>query len=130
MSTPMQRATDDFNAALNLLGRPPAPLVTAVERVTELFTALGDTTDKVAFSLYIAGITGRCGDTCGCPIANYLRAHGLIGIGVSPDEVTVLEPHPVFGRQRVYVTPPAAVADFIVEFDSETYPQLIQRGAR
>jgi hypothetical protein len=97
-------------------------MTTPTDRVTELLGALGNTPEKVAFSLRAAGITGVVGDPTRCPVANYLQTRDI-----PVNLVTCLRVE-VDSWGSVPVANP--VADFIAEFDDETYPQLIQRGAR
>ncbi len=85
--------------------------------------ALGDEDKKVAATLRSMGIKGKPTEACACPVANYLA--GIFGEMSTPeidgDAVTLLGwDH----RNRMEL--PQAVEDFVVSFDTDCYPDLIE----
>ncbi len=88
--------------------------------------ALGDEDQKVAATLRSLGIKGKPTEACACPVANYLA--GIFGEMSTPeidgDVVTLLG-----WDHRTRMDLPTAIVDFVVSFDSDVYPDLIEERA-
>lgn len=97
--------------------------------LNEALKALGTTPDAVAANLSALGFTGRLNEPLCCPVANYLRTSvpDAIYACVAKDEDGGL--FASLGRgNRVEVdvpSVPAAVQDFILQFDAKLFPGLI-----
>jgi hypothetical protein len=88
-----------------------------------LLVALGAIADEVAATLRAGSHTGT--RTChGCPVAAYLRAHGVEVVGVSTRTVTVR-----VNGVRLRISLPAPVRAFLRNFDGGRYPELLAMEA-
>lgn len=94
-----------------------APLET---RIIELLAELGARPHEIAASLQASGVRGVRESTLACPIAMHLRKRLGRSVAVTPRAVDVPGPEPLS------VALPAAHQQFIDEFDSGCYPDLVQ----
>lgn len=95
-----------------------------MDGVWQALLALGDEDNKVAAVLRGMGIKGKPTEACACPIANYLA--GIFGEMSTPevdgDSVKLL------GWDHTgHMQLPTAIVDFVVSFDSDVYPDLIEK---
>lgn len=88
-----------------------------------LLIALGDTADSVASTLRAGSHRGTRSQH-GCPVAAYLRAHGVSVVGVTLRTCTI----PTGGRPA-RVSLPGPVRAFIHAFDAGRYPDLVETAA-
>jgi hypothetical protein len=100
-------------------------------RVRGLLAQLGDTNQKVVKRLKREKIKGQLADQYGegpakpspsCPIANYLRAHGVVKPRVGATHV-----HFVDNKRAAKIESTAAVAVFVGIFDDGGYPELVEQ---
>lgn len=97
-------------------------------RALDLLSSLGSSRAAVAGSLLDARVTGTPGNAEHCPIAAYL--HAVMGaepnvrsLMVGTRRLLVM----LEGRRRpLRIMLPRAVRDFVVAFDTRTYPGLVR----
>lgn len=94
-------------------------------RATELLDSLGDSSDLVARRLSDAGALGVRGSTCTCPVATYLLRSDLHPMAVDIDGAYALLDFPNFAA-KVEVDLPAAVGEFVEQFDLGSYAYVDQ----
>lgn len=84
--------------------------------IAGVLSGLGSTPDAVAAELLAAGITGVRQSAKRCPVANFLRFHGVdfANVGIS------VRGH---SRERLAETPDPVV-DFMIRFDGGQYAYL------
>ncbi len=90
---------------------------------------LGQTSDIIAQSLSSLGIKGQVCISCKCPISNYLKQEFRIegDVAVSSKQVSFCPKGPVlFQNYNV----PENVSEFIRNFDSSCYPELVEPHTR
>jgi hypothetical protein len=103
---------------------------TTLKRNTEvLFKELGENSSEVARSLADAHISGQPESPTGCPVARFLNAvvggdTGVSSVAVWRREVHI-RPSRRFSRPVVVVMP-RALRDFVLQFDSLRFPQLVE----
>lgn len=90
-------------------------------RLRKVLESLGPTSDAVANALRQLGVKGSRKSYCQCPISNYLIHERFLNPEVLSISIVV---GPKGGRFAI--EPPTSVAEFIVNFDQERYPDLIQ----
>lgn len=100
------------------------------EGLKQALDALGTSANAVAGNLEAMGICGRVNEPDCCPVANYLRTsiQGATGACIGRDEDLTLYAQ-VEGSGESHVDAPAiptAVAGFVVQFDAQRYPDLIE----
>lgn len=92
--------------------------------------ALGTTARAVAGNLEALGFSGRVNEPDCCPVANYLRTslRGATAACVGKDEDLRLYAQVEDGRRARVDAPvvPTAVAEFVRQFDSKLWPDLIE----
>lgn len=99
------------------------------EKVTEivasLLDSLGDTSDQIADALRKRGITGLTDNVCDCPVANFLKVHGVKNPQVDRDAVGLVAYEERDGSGGpLFVSMPRPVAAFIAAFDDGMYDNL------
>jgi hypothetical protein len=96
--------------------------------------ALGSTVADVRQNLGALGIKGRTDDEGHCVVANYLKAAvGAEGASVWDVDCTLTRDYIVDGEvgiEDVIVDTPDHVGAFVIRFDAEDYPELIEEGNR
>jgi hypothetical protein len=93
----------------------------ATEKVVELLAQLGNTSDAVADSLRAAGIKGSPDSVFDDPIANYLKANGILSPEVDLEQVALdAYENPDMTDGPFRVRHPKAVREFLIEFDNGT----------
>lgn len=92
--------------------------------------ALGTSANAVAGNLEAMGISGRVNEPDCCPVANYLRTSvkGATAACIGRDEDLTLYATVEDGQKSHVDVPtiPTAVAGFVVQFDAQRYPDLIE----
>lgn len=97
----------------------------AVETVTDLLRALGDSGEAVADSLRKAGITGKADNVHEDPIANYLKANGIVAPEVDLEMVALdAYENPDMTDGPFRVRHPRPVREFLIAFDAGDYADL------
>lgn len=97
------------------------------EVLAEALLDLGPDPDAIAANLAQRGIRGKRGDTECCPVANYLKTQfEEYTPSVAPTMTLLYEGSP-YGAVTPYVKTmtPDPVKRFIIEFDDDVYPDLI-----
>lgn len=87
------------------------------DHIRDLLAHLGDTPDAVANSLRLRGFVGVRDDGCNCPVANYLRAHGVDEVNVTRTDIAddrTVGVHPGYWSMPT----PGPIAEFIEAFDN------------
>lgn len=97
-----------------------------LDGVWQALLALGDEDNKVAAVLRSKGIKGRQKEACACPVANYLA--GIFGDKSTP-EVDGATVKLLGWDHRQHMDLPDAVTDFVLSFDGDVYPDLIEEQA-
>lgn len=96
-----------------------------VDKVSYLLAQLGADKDAVAASLRSHGITGLVDNVQHDPIANYLKAGGVVLPEVDLEQVALDAYEADDGSDGpIRVLHPAAVRDFCVAFDEGEYADL------
>ena len=88
------------------------------EQAKQLLDGLGSSSRKVAATLRAQGIKGGVRKAMSCPISNYLKKHGAIGVGTSPGYAVLYE------EQWEEITLPIAVKMFVASFDRGRFSDL------
>jgi hypothetical protein len=88
--------------------------------------ALGATADDVANTLELGGWSGRPGDACNCPIAQYLvdMIPDATSAAVSESAATVF----LTDARTAETVMPAGAAAFVDRFDDGAYPYLVDHS--
>lgn len=107
------------------MAEPERTYTQDLDGVWEALIALGDEDQKVAAVLRGNGIKGKPTEACACPIANYLA--GIFG-EMSTPEVDGATVKLLGWDHSAFMQLPEAVADFVVSFDSNCYPDLIEEA--
>jgi hypothetical protein len=96
-----------------------------VDKVRYTLQLLGGTSDSIAATLKEKGIKGKRGSSCNCPIANYLRKQGFVGVSVSRWEIDAAVGE--WGVDALTVTTHTSnpIHFFINRFDDGNYPELV-----
>lgn len=97
----------------------------SLRTVADLLRPLGNSCDEIAQSLQRLGITGRRHDGYNCPIAKYFRTHRY------PATSATL-PSGLYNSidGSIHGWWPAAVVNFIFQFDRGAYPELVEKPSR
>ena len=99
-----------------------------LDAIDDALAALPPTAGEIATLFADLNIKGRTGDSCGCPIANYLggevKDSGAF-ISVCAEELTVShDTDSLSGRLQ----PPVHVTEFVNRFDNGDFPHLENVG--
>lgn len=87
--------------------------------VTRYLDKLGTTRDEIRTALVDLKITGLAGSNVGCPLARYLRT------ALSDWHITVGNFEVSWGNPDYMIALPRCHREFIVDFDSGEYPELV-----
>ncbi len=85
--------------------------------IQRLLAVLGNSGREVANSLRRRGFVGVREDGCRCPVANYLRSHGVVDVKVMKDEIEDDRDEQWANPDRWRMPTPEPIAEFIREFD-------------
>lgn len=100
------------------------------EKVLAALAELGTGPKSIRANLNKIGIKGKRGDSCNCPISNYLKSEFIIPTGCyfsTYSLVILIKPtHPCGGTDLLRGTEtPSCVFKFIALFDKGRYPELV-----
>lgn len=98
--------------------------------VLALLLRCGKTSREVADFLRLRGHVGRPDDGCACPVAAYLRTHGIDQVNVTRTNIEDDTPTGWSAPDQWTMPTPAAVAEFIRDFDHGVYQDLIDAEAQ
>ncbi|MGH3382352.1 MAG: hypothetical protein ACRDP6_47250 [Actinoallomurus sp.] len=97
------------------------------EKLAELLASLGDSPDRVANTIADDGVTGTPGVARCCPVANWLKRHGVTNPLVGPHNIVVDCYHDGEPRNCVTVDLPSSVRRFVKLVDtSDRYSDLTE----
>lgn len=102
--------------------------------LADALEALGDTPRAFALRLADLGIKGKQNDECRCPIANYIRTiwPDAADISVGQGEIIVRNGRPgseTYSVARLEYDDHDVIEDFLIDFDSGRYEDLIEEAA-
>lgn len=87
--------------------------------IQRLIADLGNSGREVADSLRLRSHVGVREEGCQCPVANYLRAHGVDGVVVTKTDIEDDHDEQWCNPDRWSMPTPAPIAEFIREFDDQ-----------
>jgi hypothetical protein len=91
-----------------------------LSRVRSLLDSLPKTPDKIAGFLQAEGIKGFRETASLCPIANYLRRE------LEYKAISIITTCVLIGNISGVVRLPEYVTDFVIKFDGDEYPFLVE----
>ncbi len=115
---------------------PESP--TTITALTTALVDLGSTSDAVADTLLLHGVTGLRYNGGDCPITRWIRrqlpdvAHLFVCVAPYGTDNLWIDDQYIIGQVHgvaVAITLPNAVADFITDFDRGVYPRLVEAPA-